>query len=173
VQPVPTETDITRFSLSISMAIPLGAFSNDSRMADPRGLVLDWREGLLFLNSGSDRVLALDRVGRIVRDTGPIAGLNPGGGNFGPDCRYYVGMRSARMIMASPMALDAAGEHVLPPGIVPFSRGFGFGRDGRLFLASGIGPNGEDDDSIVAFAAGEGTEPFRLVTDAQLSPLDR
>jgi DNA-binding beta-propeller fold protein YncE len=151
---------------------PLDAFSNDSRIADPRGLAVDRKEGLLFLNSGADRVLALDRDGRVVRDTGPIAGLNPGGGNFGPDGRYYVGMRSARTIMALAIVLDAAGEPILPPGIVPFPRGFAFGRDGRLFLASGIGPNGEGDDSILAFAAAEALQPSRLVTDQGLSPLD-
>src|ERR1700730_49057 len=61
----------------------LGAFSGDSRIADPRGLAVDRDEGLLFLNSGTDRVLALDPNGRVVRDSGPIEGLNPGGGNFG------------------------------------------------------------------------------------------
>ncbi len=66
---------------------PLGAFSGDSRIADPRGLAVDRDEGLLFLNSGTDRVLALDPNGRVVRDSGPIEGLNPGGGNFGPDGR--------------------------------------------------------------------------------------
>jgi hypothetical protein len=43
--------------------------------------------------------------------------------------------------MAYSVALGAAGEHVLPY-IVPFPRGFAFGPDGRLFLASVIGPNG-------------------------------
>src|ERR1700740_1311185 len=131
---------------------PLGAFSNDGRIADPRGLTVDRKEGLLFLNSGADRVLALDRDGRVVRDSRSIAGLNPGGGNFGPDGRYYVGLRGARTIMAFPIALDGAGEHVLPPGIVPFPRGFAFGHDGQLFLASGIGPNGEGDDTVLSFA---------------------
>ena len=120
----------------------LGAFSGDSRIADPRGLAVDRDEGLLFLNSGTDRVLALDPNGRVVRDSGPIEGLNPGGANFGPDGRYYVGARSARTIMAFSIGLGATGEYVLPAGIVPFPRGFAFGRDGRLFLASGIGPNG-------------------------------
>lgn len=151
---------------------PLGAFSNDGRIADPRGLAVDLKERLLFLNSGSDRILALDPDGRVVRDTGPIEGLNPGGSNFGPDGRYYVGLRGARTIMAFPIALDAAGEHVLPPGIVPFPRGFAFGRDGRLFLASGIGPNGEGDDTILSFAADGALRPSRLVTDPELSPLD-
>ena len=60
----------------------LGAFSGDSRIADPRGLAVDRDEGLLFLNSGTDRVLALDPNGRVVRDSGPIEGLNPGGGTI-------------------------------------------------------------------------------------------
>src|SRR5580693_3365409 len=65
----------------------LGAFSDDSRIADPRGLAVDPSEGLLFLNSGNDRVLALNSDGTVVRDTGQINGLNPGGGIFGPDGR--------------------------------------------------------------------------------------
>jgi hypothetical protein len=75
-------------------------------------------------------------------------------------------------MMAFPLGLDAAGEHVLPPGIVPFPRGFAFGRDGRLFLASGIGPNGKGDDTIVAFAAGGVIQPNWAVKDPELSPLD-
>ena len=121
----------------------LGAFSDDSRVFDPRGLGINRENSLLFLNSGADRVLALDRDGQIVRDTGPIPGLNPGGGNFGPDGRYYVGLRTARSIMAFSPELETAGEYILPTGIVPFPRGFGFGADGRLFLASGVGPNGK------------------------------
>jgi hypothetical protein len=105
----------------------LGAFSNDSRVFDPRGLGIDRENRLLFLNSGADRVVALDRDGKVVRDTGPIRGLNPGGGNFGPDGRYYVGLRSARSIMAFSPELETAGEYVLPTGIVPFPRGFAFG----------------------------------------------
>jgi hypothetical protein len=151
---------------------PLGPFSKDSRIADPRGLGVDRKERLLFLNSGADRVLALDRDGNVVRETAPIEGLNPGGGNFGPDGRYYIGLRSARSIMAFPVELGAAGEQVLPPRIVPFPRGFAFGLDGRLFLASGIGPNGEGDDTILAFAANGGTQPTRLVADPNLGPLD-
>jgi hypothetical protein len=74
--------------------------------------------------------------------------------------------------MAFPADLGTAGEQVLPLGVVPFPRGFAFGLDGRLFLASGIGPDGEGDDAIVAFAANGGTEPLRLVADPGLSPLD-
>jgi hypothetical protein len=110
---------------------PLGAFSNDARIADPRGLAVDQKKELLFLSSGSDRVLALDRHGTVVQDTGSIPKLNPGGGIFGPDGRYYLGLRSARTIMALSATLDDAGECFLPPGIVPFPRGFAFSSDGH------------------------------------------
>jgi DNA-binding beta-propeller fold protein YncE len=151
---------------------PLGTFGDDGRIADPRGLTVDPDEGLLFLNSGTDRVLALDLEGSVARDSDPIEGLNPGGGNFGPDGRYYVGLRSKRTIMAFSIGLNATGEYVLPPGIVPFPRGFAFGEDGRLFLASGRGPNGEGDDTIVVFALKGPIRASQLVMDPELSPLD-
>jgi DNA-binding beta-propeller fold protein YncE len=151
---------------------PLGTFSSDARIADPRGLAVDQKKQLLFLNSGSDRVLALDRRGRVVRDTGPIPQLNPGGGTFGPDGRYYITLRSARTIMALSATLEGAGEFALRPGIVPFPRGFAFSGDGALFLSSGIGPDGEGDNTILTFAQGQNLKPSRLVSDPELSPLD-
>jgi len=151
---------------------PLGAFSTDARIADPRGLAVDQQKQLLFLNSGSDRVLALDRHGTVVRDSGPIPQLNAGGGIFGPDGRYYIGLRSARTIMALSATLNDPGEPILPPGIVPFPRGFAFSDDGALLLCSGIGPDGEGDNTIVAFARGQNLKPSRLVSDPELSPLD-
>jgi hypothetical protein len=149
-----------------------GTVIEDDRIADPRGLAVEPKENLLFLNSGADRVLAISSDGRVVRDTGRIEGLNPGGGNFGPDDRYFVGLRSTRTIIALSTSLDAALEHVLPPGIVPFPRGFALGRDGRLFLASGIGPEGQGDNAVLAFNRGTPTRPSRLVADPELSPLD-
>src|ERR1700740_954753 len=92
---------------------PLGAFSKDNRIVDPRGLAVEPGRRLLFLND-ADRVLALDAVGTVVGDTGIIAGLNPGGGVFGPDGRFYAGLRSARTILALPPDLRNAGEHALP-----------------------------------------------------------
>jgi hypothetical protein len=80
-------------------------------------------------------------------------------------------LRSARTILALSQ-WSGCGRHVLAPGIVPFPRGFAFGRDGRLFLASGIGPGGEGDDTIVAVAPGGGMLSPRLVQDPDLSPLD-
>jgi DNA-binding beta-propeller fold protein YncE len=150
----------------------LGPFSTDARIADPRGLATDPPGALVYLNSGDDRVLALDHHGHIVRDSGRMPGLDPGGGAFGPDGRYYVTMRRRRTILALPATLDGTGESLLPDGIVPFPRGFGFGPDGRLYLASGTAPSGEGDDTIVVFdRAGTVLTP-RLVTDPELSPLD-
>src|SRR5579862_8702538 len=150
-----------------------GTFIDDDRIADPRGLAVDTKENLLFLNSGADRVLAISSQGLVVRDTGRIEGLNPGGGNFGPDGRYFVGLRSARTIAAFSTSLEPAIEYLLPPGVVPFPRGFAFGHDGRLFLASGIGPDGQGENTILAFTLGTPVlQPVRLVADPELSPLD-
>ncbi len=151
---------------------PLGLFSNDGRISDPRGLGVNREERLLFLNSGADRVLALDQRGPVIRDSGPIEDLNPGGGNFGPDGRYYVGLRSAGTIPAFTTSLDASPEWVLPKRDVPFPRGFAFGHDGKLFLASGIGPRGEGDNTIIAFGADGHLLPNWRVEDPRLSPLD-
>lgn len=128
-----------------------GPFSADPRIADPRGLSLDPSGALVYVNSGDDRVLALDLHGNVVRDSGRIPGLDPGGAEFGPDGRYYVTMRRQRTILAMPVALDGAGEFLLPEGIVPFPRGFGFGPGGRLYLSSGAAPSGPGDNTIVVF----------------------
>jgi DNA-binding beta-propeller fold protein YncE len=150
----------------------LGAFSNDPRIADPRGLSADPSGLLVYLNSGDDRVLVLDHQGQIVRDSGRTPGLDPGGGTFGPDGRYYVGLRRRRTVLAMPAVLDGEGETVLPDDIVPFPRGFGFGLDGRLYLASGTAPSGEGDNAIEVFDLTGEPRMSRLVNDPELSPLD-
>jgi len=151
---------------------PLGMFGDDARIADPRGLRVDPTGTLLYLNSGTDRVLALDVDGEIRYDSGPIMGLNPGGANFGPDGRLYVTTRTERSIEAFLPTLAAAPERILAAGIVPFPRGFAFASDGRLFLASGIGPNGEGERTIAAFSPNRAPLTRRLVDDPDLSPLD-
>jgi hypothetical protein len=149
-----------------------GAFNEDRRITDPRGLALDPSSELIYVNSGDDRVLALDRHDKIVLDSGRIDGLDPGGGTFGPDGRYYVGLRRHRTILALPPRLDGRGERLFADGIVPFPRGFGFGPDGELYLASGIGPSGEGENTIAVFDQGGALRTPRLVEDPELSPLD-
>ena len=104
----------------------IGPFSSDPRIVDPRGLSLDPSGSLIYLNSGDDRVLALDHDGKVVRDSGRTPEMDPGGGTFGPDGRYYVGLRRRWTILAMPAGLDGRAEPLLPEGIVPFPRGFGF-----------------------------------------------
>ena len=117
-------------------------------------------------------MLALDHLGNTVRDSGQIPGLDPGGATFGPDGRYYVTARRARTISAMPATLDGDPDPLLPVGIVPFPRGFGFARDGRLYLSSGVAPSGEGDNTILAFDPEPALSPRRLVADPELSPLD-
>jgi DNA-binding beta-propeller fold protein YncE len=147
-------------------------FTSDPRIVDPRGLTIDPSGALLYVNSGDDRVLALDLQGHVVRDSGPIPGLDPGGAEFGPDGRYYLTVRRQRTIRAMPAALDGEGELFLPEGAISFPRGFGFGRDGRLYLCSGVAPSGEGDNTIVVFDRGGALLTPHLVTDPRLSPLD-
>ena len=71
-----------------------------------------------------------------------------------------------------PATLDRDPELLLPADIVPFPRGFGFGRDGRLYLSSGVAPSGEGDNTILAFNFEPAMCPRRLVADPELSPLD-
>jgi DNA-binding beta-propeller fold protein YncE len=149
-----------------------GPFSSDPRVADPRGLSLDPWGALVYLNSGEDRVLALDLDGHVVRDSGRIPGLDPGGAEFGPDGRYYLTVRGQQTIRAMPAALDGEGDYLLPEAIVPFPRGFGFGPGGRLYLSSGVGPSGEGDNTIVVFDRSGALLTSHLVTDPELSPLD-
>jgi DNA-binding beta-propeller fold protein YncE len=150
----------------------IGPFSDDPRIVDPRGLSLDPSGELIYVNSGDDRVLALDDCGEVVHDSGLIPGLDPGGGAFGLDGRYCVGLRRRRTIVAMPAALDGDVEPLLPDGVVPFPRGFDFARNGRLYLSSGVGPSGEGDNTIVVFDRDEALLTPRLVADPELSPLD-
>ena len=83
-----------------------GNFSDDHRIVDPRGLCVSPSRDVLHANSGDDRIVALDRMGEIVRATGRIDALHPGGGVFGPDGRYYVGSRRLGTVMALPAMLD-------------------------------------------------------------------
>jgi DNA-binding beta-propeller fold protein YncE len=149
-----------------------GPFTSDPRIADPRGLAVDPSGELVYVNSGDDRVLALDLDGHVVHDSGQIPGLDPGGAEFGPDGRYYLTMRRRKTIGAMPAALDGEGEFLLPEGIVPFPRGFGFARDGRIYLSSGVGPSGQGDNTILVFDRGGTLLTPHLVTDPKLSPLD-
>ncbi len=149
-----------------------GPFSDDPRITDPRGMSLSPAGDLVYLTSGDDRVLALDKNGSVTLDSGRQDGLDGGGGAFAPDGRYCVTLRRRGTILALPPRLDAAGELLLPDGAVPFPRGFGFGDGGRLYLSSGIGPAGQGDNTVAVFGRDGRPGNPRLVSDPELSPLD-
>jgi DNA-binding beta-propeller fold protein YncE len=150
----------------------VGPFSDDRRITDPRGLSPSPAGDLVYVTSGDDRVLALDQNGAVVLDSGRTEGLDPGGGTFAPDGRYCVTLRRRGTILALPPGLDAPGNPLLPDGVVPFPRGFGFGAGGELYLSSGIGPSGEGDNTITVFDPRRVLLTPRLVADPELSPLD-
>jgi hypothetical protein len=150
----------------------IGPFSDDGRVSDPRGLSVHPTNGLVYLNSGDNRILALDRHGAVSLDSGRIDGLDPGGGVFGPDGRYYITVRGQGTIMAFPAGLDHRGTPLLPEGVVPFPRGFGFGPNGEIYLSSGIGPSGQGDNTIAVFSPDGTTIEAAVVDDPELSPLD-
>jgi DNA-binding beta-propeller fold protein YncE len=149
-----------------------GPFSDDPRITDPRGLSLSPAGDLIYVTSGNDRVLALDKNGNVTLDSGRQEGLDAGGGAFAPDGRYCVTLRRRGTILALPPRLDTEGEPLLPDGAVPYPRGFGFGDDGQVYLSSGIGPSGEGDNTITTFNRDGQLRNPRLVSDPELSPLD-
>jgi len=61
-----------------------GPFIDDRRIPDPRGLSLSLSPAgdLVYVTSGDDRVLALDRNGKVVLDSGRTEGLDAGGGHL-------------------------------------------------------------------------------------------
>ena len=151
---------------------PAGPFSDDPRITDPRGLSLSPAGDLVHVTSGDDRVLALDKNGRVTLDSGRKEGLDGGGGTFAPDGRYCITLRRRGTILAPPPGLDTEGESLLPDGAVPFPRGFGFGDGGQLYLSSGIGPSGKGDNTITMSDPDGRLRNPRLVSDPELSPLD-
>jgi DNA-binding beta-propeller fold protein YncE len=149
-----------------------GPFSDDPRITDPRGMSLSPDGDLVYVTSGDDRVLALDKSGNVTLDWGRKKGLDGGGGTFAPDGRYCLTLRRRGTILALPPQLDTDGELLLPDRSVPFPRGFGFGDGGQLYLSSGIGPSGEGDNTVTIFDRDGRLRNAQLVSDAELSPLD-
>jgi DNA-binding beta-propeller fold protein YncE len=149
-----------------------GVFCDDDRVSDPRGLSLHPTEALVYLNSGDNRILAIGHDGAVSLDSGRIDDLDPGGGVFGPDGRYYITVRRQGTILVFPASLDHGGTPFLPEGVVPFPRGFGFGPNSEVYLSSGIDPLGEGDNTIAVFSPEGTTIKSALVRDPELSPLD-
>ena len=119
---------------------PMGRFSNDDRISDPRGLVLHPVSDLVYLNSGSDRILALNQEGVVTLDSGSLDGLDPGGAIFGPEGRLYVTLRRRGTVLALPASLGDQGIALLPDRVVPFPREFASGWTTGFISARALGP---------------------------------
>ncbi len=86
-----------------------------------------------------------------------------------------VGITSAYALRAQSRhlrALSTAQRAFSPAGNRAFSAWVCFRSRWQLYLGSGIGPKGEGDNTIVAFAPNNNMQPSRLVSDPELSPLD-
>jgi hypothetical protein len=132
------ETDTARSSNFSADGELIGVFCDDERVSDPRGLCVHPTSGFVYLNSGDNRILAVGQDGAVCLDSGRIEGLDPGGGMFGPDGRYYITVRTQGTKVAFPASLDHEGTPLLPERAVPFPRGFGFGPNNHVYLSSGI-----------------------------------
>lgn len=150
----------------------LGACSADGRIVDPRGLRASADRQLLYVNSGGDRIVALDVRGEVQFDNYHIPGLSAGDGEVGPDSRYYAGLRTTRTIAAFPSHLDGIGAPELNLGFVPFPRGFAFSDDGDLFLASGVRPNGHGESPVQQYSFTGKLKNARFAVDETLNPPD-
>jgi len=108
---------------AMPVAKPLGAFSKDARIVDPRGLAVNQEAGPIFLIAAPTGFWRFDQHGRVVRDTGPTEGLNPGGGIFCPDGGYYVGLRRLRRVVAfrrfAPGGGSSSRQFVMDPELSP------------------------------------------------------
>ena len=121
------------------------------------------------------RILVTSASGANGNGYGAILGFGPEGeftGPFSSDPRIADPRGISLDDTAIPAGLDEEGEFLLSEGIVPFPRGFGFGHNGLLYLASGVAPCGQGDNTIVVFDRSGTLLTPRLVTDPELSPLD-
>ena len=149
----------------------IGPFCSDPRIVGPaRSIARSVRRSHLSQQRRRPRVGA-----RSARSCGTRfwtgTGLNPGGGTFGPDCRYYLGLRSRRRILGWPPPLTAA-RNLFCPMVSSRSRaGSALPRGGWLYLASGIGPSGDGQDNRRVRSRRNGAHTS-LVADPELSPFD-
>ena len=151
-----------------------GTLIDDERIVDPRGLAVDPKENLLFLNSGADRVLAISPQELIVRDTGrskvsiPAAALSVRMADTTlARVSHAQSSLCRRVLTLTHSKYCRPRSYLFPEDLLSVTMA-------GCFSASGIGPNGEGDNSILAFAPGvsPAIRPTRFVSDPELSPLD-
>jgi DNA-binding beta-propeller fold protein YncE len=151
-----------------------GAFGCGAEIRDPRGIRLSPDRSFVLVNNGDDRILKFEAAsGKFLGSLSFRPGLDPGGGKFGWDGRYYVGSRSEKSIIAFDVAGDGEPSIFVPGTFAKFPRGLAASSSGALYVASGTHPvTGEGQNTILRFdRQGQLDESFK-VNDPDLSPLD-
>lgn len=151
-----------------------GAFGCGAEIRDPRGVRLSPDRSFVLVNNGDDRILKFEAgSGKFLGSLSFRPGLNPGGGKFGWDGRYYVGSRSEKSIVAFDVASEREPSIFVPGNFMKFPRGLAASPSGALYVASGAHPiTGEGENTILRFDRdGHLDESFK-VDDPGLSPLD-
>ena len=151
-----------------------GAFGCGAEIRDPRGIRLAPDRSFVLVNNGDDRILKFEAgSGKFLGSLSFRPGLNPGGGKFGWDGRYYVGSRSEKSIVAFDVAGEGEPSIFVPGSFVKFPRGLAASASGAMYVASGTHPTtGEGQNTILRFdRSGRLDESFK-VNDPGLSPLD-
>jgi hypothetical protein len=152
----------------------LGIFDAGGGVVDPRDIVPVPPDGQqVIVNNGDGRLLRFDsRTGTFLGTFASQAGLNPGGGLFGPNGDYFVDARSRAAIARFDGATGAFLGDFIPAGLVAFPRGFRFGPNGDLYFANGADPaTGGGGGSVLKFDAQGNLLNRSFITDPALSPL--
>jgi hypothetical protein len=144
-----------------------------SEIADPRGVRRRGEDAYFVVNEPSVGVWLLDFDGAVLAQIGLPAGLNPGGGAFGPDGMYYIGSRSLRSIEQVDLAARRYCGRALTLDGISFPRGFAVLDDGSFVVASGTHPVlGGGRRAVFRYDRKGKRESDAFVDDPLLDPLD-
>ncbi len=151
-----------------------GSFGQGGEIKDPRGIRLSPDGRYVVVNNGDNRILKFDATtGLLIDALPPVEGLNPGGGKFGPDGRYYAGSRTLKSVIAFDLSRKHDPSTFLPASLVGFPRGIAIAATGETYVASGTDPaTGEGRNTILRVDPWGRLEDSFRVEDRELSPLD-
>jgi hypothetical protein len=152
----------------------VGTFGHSVEIRDPRGIHLSPDGATVVVNNGDDRILKFDaKTGALLDALPPFENLNPGGGKFGWDGRYYVGSRTLKSVIAFDLSGKCNPSTFIAGNFVAFPRGIAISPARETYLASGADPaTGEGRNTILRFDAMGRLDDSFDVYDDQLSPLD-
>jgi hypothetical protein len=140
---------------------------------DPRGVRRRTEDPYFVVNEPSAAAWLLRFDGTALARIDLPAGLDPGGGAFGPDGMYYVGSRSQRSIEQIDLAARRYCGRAITLEEILFPRGFAVLDDGGLVVASGTHPLlGGGRRALFLYDRNGRVENDAFVDDPLLDPLD-